>query len=157
MLPQFEVAFFPSQIFWLIVCFGIFYVFIKYSFLPKITHILEKREMKIKSDMHFYKHNIEEIAALKKENEKMILEAKKESEECLKETTVSMQKFVDEKIVEVEKTMSVKFESAKSEIHDEIAKVKQNINSEALKVAMNILEKIEKDVPSQSEVEKYIS
>lgn len=157
MLPQFEIGFFPSQIFWLIVSFGIFYVFVKYSFLPRITAILEKREAKIKSDMIFYEHNITEIAKAKNEYERMIAEAKKEGEEQIKKAKLAAQKFMEERVVEIDKTMNFKFEAIKLEIEEEVANIRKDLQKEALTTAMNIVGKIEGEAPLEAKVKKYLA
>lgn len=157
MLPQFEVSFFPAQIFWLIVCFGIFYVFVKYSFLPKITDILAKREAKIKADMLFYEHNILEIAKSKEAYEKIILDAKFEADEQIKKAKLSSQKFIEERILEIDKTMNARFESIKSELETEISTVRNQLKQEALISAVNILKKIEGEAPNEEELKKYLA
>jgi F-type H+-transporting ATPase subunit b len=157
MLPQFEVSFFPSQIFWLIVSFSIFYVFVKYSFLPKISEILEKREAKIKADMIFYERNISDIAKTKNEYEAMISDAKKEAEEQIKKAKLASQKFTEERIVEIDKTMNTKFEAIKLEIESDIASIRKDLRKEALATTMNILEKIEGVAPEEEKVKKYLA
>lgn len=157
MLPQFEISFFPSQIFWLIVSFSIFYVFIKYSFLPKITKILEKREAKIKADMIFYDRNIAEIAKAKSDYEAMIVEAKKEAEEQIKKAKLASQKFTEERIVEIDKTMNTKFETIKLEIESDISAIRKDLQKEALTTTMKIIEKIEGISPAEEKVKKYLA
>ena len=157
MLPQFEVGFFPSQIFWLIVSFSIFYVFVKYSFLPRINEILEKREAKIKADMIFYEHNISEIAKTKAEYDRMILDSKKEAEEQIKKAKLASQKFTEERIVEIDKNMNSKFEAIKLEIEGEILNIRKDLKNEALATATHILEKMEGSKPSEEKLKKYLA
>ena len=47
-MPQLDFAFYPAQIFWLIVSFGILFFAMKYWLLPPLTDILAQREEKIK-------------------------------------------------------------------------------------------------------------
>ena len=47
-MPQFNFATYSSQIFWLLICFGIFFSYIKFFFLPKLDTILIKRNDEIK-------------------------------------------------------------------------------------------------------------
>lgn len=46
-MPQFDFATYSSQIFWLLLCFGIFFTYIKFYFLPKLENILIKRNQDI--------------------------------------------------------------------------------------------------------------
>jgi F-type H+-transporting ATPase subunit b len=50
-MPQFDFATFPSQIFWLIVCFGALYFLLTRTALPKIGAVLEARQRKIDDDL----------------------------------------------------------------------------------------------------------
>jgi F-type H+-transporting ATPase subunit b len=50
-MPQFDFATFPSQIFWLIVCFAALYFLLGRSALPKIGAVLEARQRKIDDDL----------------------------------------------------------------------------------------------------------
>ena len=47
-MPQLDFAFYPAQIFWLIISFGILFFAMKYWLLPPLTDILSLREEKIK-------------------------------------------------------------------------------------------------------------
>lgn len=50
-MPQFDFATFPSQIFWLIVCFAALYFLLGRTALPKIGAALEARQRKIDDDL----------------------------------------------------------------------------------------------------------
>ena len=47
-MPQLDIAFYPAQIFWLIISFGILFLAMKYWLLPPLADVLEQREEKIK-------------------------------------------------------------------------------------------------------------
>ena len=46
-MPQFDVTHFSSQIFWLLVCFGIVYILSKKLFMPRMSDIIDSRSNKI--------------------------------------------------------------------------------------------------------------
>lgn len=48
-MPQFDIAWFPSQIFWLLISFLILYTAMRYFLLPPLQEIIQKREQKIQS------------------------------------------------------------------------------------------------------------
>jgi len=50
-LPQFDVATFPSQLFWLVVLFGVLYFFMASVALPKIGGVIEERSDRIADDL----------------------------------------------------------------------------------------------------------
>jgi F-type H+-transporting ATPase subunit b len=50
-MPQFDTSTFASQIFWLVVCFAIVFIFIWRIVLPRIASTLEDRQRKIGDDL----------------------------------------------------------------------------------------------------------
>lgn len=50
-MPQFDTSTFASQIFWLVVCFAIVFLFAWRVVLPRITATLEDRQRKISDDL----------------------------------------------------------------------------------------------------------
>ena len=46
-MPQFNLLYFSSQIFWLVISFTILYMVMAFTFLPKIRNILKKRDEKL--------------------------------------------------------------------------------------------------------------
>ncbi len=49
-LPQFEVSTFPSQLFWLVISFGVFFFLMRRFFVPSIGGKLEMRDKIIKNN-----------------------------------------------------------------------------------------------------------
>lgn len=49
--PPFETTLFPSQILWLVITFGLFYLFLNKVVLPRLGHILEVRRDRIAQDL----------------------------------------------------------------------------------------------------------
>lgn len=50
-MPQFDTSTFASQIFWLVVCFAVVFVFAWRIVLPRIAGTLEDRQRKISDDL----------------------------------------------------------------------------------------------------------
>jgi F-type H+-transporting ATPase subunit b len=49
--PPFDSSNYPSQILWLAITFGLFYIFLKRVILPQVGGILTTRDSRIKSDL----------------------------------------------------------------------------------------------------------
>lgn len=49
--PPFDSSTYPSQILWLAITFGLFYLFLKKVIVPRLSHILEVRSDKIAQDL----------------------------------------------------------------------------------------------------------
>src|SRR5690606_19013966 len=50
-LPQFDPTWFASQLFWLLVAFGVLYLFFSKRTLPDLSSIIENRKNHIKADL----------------------------------------------------------------------------------------------------------
>ena len=50
-MPQLDVSTFPSQIFWLIICFSVLYYLLSRRALPRISETLEARQDRIAADL----------------------------------------------------------------------------------------------------------
>lgn len=143
MLPQLELAFFPSQIFWLFVCFGSLFLFVNYYFFPRMRKMFEKREQKINAENKIFQHNVEEMQALNKKHQKMILDAKAESNTRIKKAEEASKYFIESKKNEIDKKLNQKFEVAKQEMLSQIEGFHNNIEDEIIKSASKIIEKTE--------------
>ena len=51
-LPQMDITTFPSQVFWLIITFGILYLFMWRTAIPKLRNTIEERQDKILIDIN---------------------------------------------------------------------------------------------------------
>ncbi len=49
--PPFDSTFYPSQILWLVITFGLFYLFLSKVVLPRLGHTLEVRRDRIAQDL----------------------------------------------------------------------------------------------------------
>jgi F-type H+-transporting ATPase subunit b len=143
MLPQFDLGFFPSQIFWLLVCFGLLFCFVNFYFFPRMQNILQKRESTITTENKIFEHNIKEMEALKEAHNKMIVDAKLSFNERIKKAEDEAKLFVSQKKSDIDGEFNQKFEDYKKEIISEMASFELNLKNEATKTAIQILEKIE--------------
>jgi F-type H+-transporting ATPase subunit b len=50
-VPQLDVSTFPSQIFWLLICFSVLYYLLSRRALPRVSEILEARQDRIAADL----------------------------------------------------------------------------------------------------------
>ncbi|TAN46494.1 MAG: F0F1 ATP synthase subunit B' [Rhodospirillales bacterium] len=64
-MPQLNVAMFPTQLFWLAVCFVALYLLVTYVIVPRVGTVLDERQRRIDD-------NLERAATLKAEAEAAI-------------------------------------------------------------------------------------
>lgn len=93
MLPQLDFSHYSSQVFWLIVCFGILITAMKKVFIPKMNVIIKKREEMIA-------HNAEKLLTLETERN-LLADKVNESEKQIAKTSANILKAVDEKYIQI--------------------------------------------------------
>lgn len=108
-MPQLDPAVFLPQIFWLVVLFGLVYLFIAYSATPKITQVLERRQDRIASDLQ--------------EAEK--LQARAE------EARAAYEQALEEARAKAASTVAIKREAIKADVEAEYSKLSEKLGGEA--------------------------
>lgn len=90
-MPQLNIAMFPTQLFWLAVCFVALYLLVNYVIVPRVGTVLDERQKRIDD-------NLERAATLKAEAEqaiavyeKALAEARSKAQETLREKAAAMQ------------------------------------------------------------------
>ena len=116
-MPQLNPEFWVSQIFWLVITFGILYVVLSKLILPKISANLESRKSQI-SD------NIEAADKQREESEVKL----KEYEEILKKSKTEARSIFSQAREKALKDINTKREILDKLIEDEIKKAEDEIN-----------------------------
>lgn len=116
--PPFDSSTFPSQLLWLAITFGLFYLFLKRVALPRIASILEVRRDRIAQDL-------DEAARMKDEADAAVAAYEQELAEARRKAAAIAQEARDEAKAEaeaerrkVEATLDAKLEKAETRISE---------------------------------------
>ena len=115
-MPQLNPEFWVSQIFWLVLTFGLLYIILSKLILPKISNNLESRKSQILENIETAEKQREESEKKLKEFEKIILESKLEAKNYFNE---ARQKILED--------ISIKKNSLDKDIDGEITAAEQEI------------------------------
>ena len=115
-MPQLNPEFWVSQIFWLILTFGILYIVLSKLILPKISANLELRKSQIQENIEAAEKQRESSDAKLKEYDNIILKSKLEAKNIFRDAR--------EKII---KDINSKKETLDKQIDEEIKKAEQEI------------------------------
>ncbi len=85
-MPQLNPEFWISQIFWLVLTFGIMYVVLSKFILPKISNNLESRKSQILENIEAAEKQREDSEAKLKEYDEIILKSKMEAKNIFNQT-----------------------------------------------------------------------
>ena len=117
-MPQLNPEFWVSQIFWLVLTFGLLYIILSKLILPKISNNLESRKSQILENIETAEKQREESEKKVKEFEKIILDSKIEAKNYFNE---SRQKILED--------ITIKKNSLDKDIDDEISAAEQEIKN----------------------------
>ena len=114
--PPFDSATFPSQILWLAITFGLFYVLMSKVVLPRIGGILEARHDKIARDLEEANRLKAESEAAGAAYEKSLAEARGKAQAIASQTRSELTAAIDAKRHEAEAGLSAKITAAEAQI-----------------------------------------
>ena len=117
-MPQLNPEFWISQIFWLILTFGILYVVLSKLILPKISNNLESRKSQILENIEAAEKQREDSEAKLKEYEVIISKSKLEAKNIFNQSR--------EKVL---RDINSKKDLLNKQIDEEVAKAEQEINT----------------------------
>ncbi|MCG7506239.1 F0F1 ATP synthase subunit B [Mesorhizobium retamae] len=140
--PPFDPATFSSQLFWLVITFGLFYIFLKKVVMPRLGGILEVRSNRIAQDL-------DQAAKLKSEADAAVAAYEQELAEAKANANTIGQKSRDEAKAEAEtarKSVEAGLEKKLAEAEERITAIKtsamKDVGSIAETTASAILESL---------------
>lgn len=116
--PPFDSSTFASQILWLAITFGLFYVLMAKVALPRIGGILENRHQKIAADLEAANRLKAESEAAGAAYEKSLGEARQKAQAIASETNVALAASIDAKRQDAESGLAAKVSEAEARIAD---------------------------------------
>ena len=139
-MPQLNPEFWISQIFWLIITFGILFIVLTKVILPKISDNLETRKSQTLENIETADKQKEESQKKIDEYEKIILDSKLKAKSYFNEARekildninkkrAALEKDLDEEISEVEKELS----DLKNKSGEKINKIAAETSAELIK------------------------
>jgi F-type H+-transporting ATPase subunit b len=85
-MPQFDLALWPPQIVWLVICFVALYVIMARGALPRIAEILEEREFRINDSLRKAEGLRQDAEDAIAQYEQMMAEARTKAQEQVRST-----------------------------------------------------------------------
>ena len=141
-MPQLNPEFWFSQIFWLIITFGIMFVLLSKLVLPKISENLEIRKAQILENIEAAEKQREESDKKLKEYEKLILNSKNEAKNYFNKAREEILKNVNKKRENLEKEINEEINKAEKEILDLKNKSSEKIRKIAVETSSDLIKKL---------------
>ena len=141
-MPQLNTEFWISQIFWLIITFGVLYVVLSKLLLPKISSNLESRKSQIQDNIEAAEKQRESSEAKLKEFDEILLKSKLEAKNIYKEAREKALKEINTKKEKLENQINEEIKKAEIEINLLRKNAHKKINKIAIETTAELLKKL---------------
>jgi len=141
-MPQLNPEFWVSQIFWLILSFGILYLVLSKMVLPKISDNLETRKSQILENIDTAEKQREESENKIKQFEKIILESKIEAKNYFNEKRQKVLEDIAKKRSVLEKDIDSEINAAEEEINKLKNTSGEKINKIAIETSSELIKQL---------------
>ena len=141
-MPQLNPEFWVSQIFWLIITFGILYIVLSKFILPKISSNLELRKSQIQDNIEVAEKQREDSEVKLKEYEEIIQKSKIEAKNIFKEAREKVIKDINDKKEILDRQIDNEISSAEEEIKTLKNNSAEKINKIAIETSSDLLKRL---------------
>jgi F-type H+-transporting ATPase subunit b len=155
-LPQFDTSKFPSQIFWLVICFGLTYALMRYVALPKVESALALRGRKMDQDIEEAKRINIEAKKLISEYEGRLAKARGQAQEVHQLSAEDNNRKSAMRMAEQQKIIDSRMTEAEKRIADAKAKALETLDREAESVVSELVARIAGVAPDTASVQTAI-
>ena len=141
-MPQLNPEFWVSQIFWLVLTFGIMYLVLSKLILPKISNNLESRKSQILENIETAEKQRENSETKLKEYDRIILKSKTEANSMFNQSREKAIKDINAKRDVIDKQIDDEISKAEEEIQALRDNAPDKINKIAIDTSSELLQKL---------------
>ncbi len=141
-MPQLNPEFWISQIFWLVLTFGMLFIILSKLILPKISKNLEARKSQILENIEAAEKQREESENKIKEYEKIILNGKNEAKNYFNEARIKILKDINKKKEILKNEINKEIKAVEKEIIDLKNNAPEKINKIAIETSSDLIKKL---------------
>ncbi len=155
-LPQLDPAWWPSQIFWLAVTFGVLYVLMAGRFLPSLGGAIEQRRDRMADDLDQaaeFKRQAEDAEAA---YEKALADARAKAQAIAADTRAEVDKEIAGLQAETDEALDKQLAAAESRIAKMKADAAAKVREAAAETTRAVVETLIDEAPTDDAVAKAI-
>lgn len=141
-VPQFDPSSFPSQLFWLAVCFAVLYVLMAKIALPRVGFVVEQRAARVEQDVTAAKIAAAEATTLQAAYEASLLDARNKARESLGDATAAAVAAQTAKLSLQNTQLVARLQEAEAKIAAARQTALANITPTAAATAASVLSKL---------------
>ena len=155
--PPMDAHSFPSQIFWLVIFFGLLYLLMSKLALPKMAAVLGHRHKTLEGDLAKASAAKNETEAAVQAYEKALAEARAKAQGLAAETRAKMNAEMDAERSALEKTLAAKAADAEARISSAKATAMRDVSHVAAETAAEIVSELTGHTVSAADAAKAIA
>jgi len=141
-MPQLNPEFWFSQIFWLIITFGILYLVLSKIILPKISDNLETRKSQVLENLELAEKQKNESETKLKEFDNIILKSKIDAKNLFNESRKKLLDDINNKRQMLEKEIDKEVKIVEAEIEELKKKSPEKINKIAIETSTDLINQL---------------
>ena len=141
-MPQLDPEFWFSQIFWLVVTFGILYLVLSKLILPKISDNLEARKSQVLENLELAEKQRNESEAKLKEFDNIILKSKIDAKNLFNESRKKLLDDINNKRQKLDEEIDKEVKIVESEIEQLKKKSPEKINKIAIETSADLIKQL---------------
>ena len=154
--PPFQSETFPSQIFWLVICFVTLYVLLSRVALPRLGGIIAERNAKIASDLETASRLRNESEAAQASYEKALADARAKAQALASESQAKAAAEAEAQRKQLEDSLKTKLDAAEKQIASTKTSAMSNVRGIAVDTAGLIVERLTGKAPAKQAVERAV-
>jgi F-type H+-transporting ATPase subunit b len=141
-MPQLDLSTFPSQLFWLVVTFGLLYLLMSRVALPRVTAVMVARRASIDGDLERAAKMKAEAEAVMAAYERSLADARAQAQATLKEATDRFGAVAAERQKKAAAALSAETSAAEKRIAEAKAQALAGLRAVAVDVARTATRKL---------------
>ena len=141
-MPQLDPEFWFSQIFWLVITFGILYLVLSKLILPKISDNLETRKSQVLENLELAEKQRNESEKKLKEFDNIILKSKIDAKNLFNESRRKLLDDINNKRQKLDEEIDKEVKIVESEIEQLKKKSPEKINKIAIETSADLIKQL---------------
>ena len=141
-MPQLDPEFWFSQIFWLVITFGILYLVLSKLILPKISDNLETRKSQVLENLELAEKQRNESEKKLKEFDNIILKSKIDAKNLFNESRRKLLDDINNKRQKLDEEIDKEVKIVESEIEQLKKKSPEKVNKIAIETSADLIKQL---------------
>lgn len=156
-MPQLDPTWFASQLFWLVLTFGVLYAALSRAILPPLLAIMEKREQTVTGSVERARQLRAEAEAAREHYERSLAESRAAAQTLLAESAAAAKHEAEKAHAAADRAIAAKLSEAERAIAQSKQELLAKLNPASAELASLIVEKLVHHKPNAETVSKAIS